>query len=100
MSKRRPPMGSDGRGASCHYCKRTLEATSSRSNVAATRDHYVARSMGGEYRVWSCWACNQVKGSMAPEEWRAYRDANPNWWRNVNRRQGQRSFFTFAELRR
>jgi hypothetical protein len=81
MSRRNPPMTSNGRGATCRYCERRLEATSSRTKLAATRDHYRAKSQGGRFRVWCCRQCNHIKADMTPTEWKYFRLQNPEWWR-------------------
>jgi len=78
---RRPPMSSNGRGAVCFYCERVLEATASRSRVAATRDHIHPKSKGGERKVWACRQCNLLKGDMTYEEWLAFMAAHPEWWK-------------------
>jgi 5-methylcytosine-specific restriction endonuclease McrA len=48
-----------------------------------TRDHVVPRSRGGKNvvanRAWACAGCNQAKGDMMPEEWRAWMAAHPDW---------------------
>jgi hypothetical protein len=33
-----------------------------------TRDHLISRRHGGTFTVWSCRACNELKGSMDPVE--------------------------------
>jgi 5-methylcytosine-specific restriction endonuclease McrA len=60
-------------GYKCFYCKGALAAREGCSN-SATRDHVVPRSRGGgggENVVVACWRCNQVKGDMTAEEFRA-----------------------------
>jgi len=74
-------MASNGKGASCIYCERVLEATTSLSSTAATRDHLHPRSRGGTLKDWCCKACNGIKGDMLLEDWRAFMQANPKWWK-------------------
>lgn len=82
MKKKRKAFNStNGRGEQCWYCKRGLEASGSRSALAATRDHVVPKRAGGRYRVWCCRACNSLKGDMFPDQWRAWREQNPEWWK-------------------
>ncbi len=70
-----------GKGARCAYCERRLEAPTSPSKLAATRDHVVPRSAGGTEKVWCCRQCNSLKGDMMPDQWLAFRQSNPEWWR-------------------
>lgn len=65
----------------CHWCDRPLKATTDPSNLAATRDHIVPVSKGGRKWVWSCRACNEIKGDMSPEKWDEFRSSNPQWWK-------------------
>lgn len=81
MPKRQPNMNTFGRGARCAYCERLLEASTSRGKLAATRDHVHPKSKGGNYRIWCCRQCNQIKADMTVTEWRYFRLHNPNWWR-------------------
>jgi len=104
MGKRKPPLSSNGKGASCAYCERILHSTKSRSRLAATRDHVKPASLGGGHKVWCCWACNQIKKDMTPREWFEYRSKNPNWWESApakNSRIGRyipkRGFVFFSE---
>lgn len=71
---------------SCFWCERHLEGSESGSSVAFTRDHVVPRSQGGTSTVPCCRACNNLKGDMLPDEWRAYMRANPEWWKLYKRR--------------
>lgn len=83
MSKKRRSSFSfgTGRGEKCWYCERTLMASTDRSALGATRDHLYPKSQGGNFRVWCCRACNCLKGNMLPGAWRAFREANPEWWK-------------------
>lgn len=81
------PLCGDGRGQSCHWCKRVLQSTRAQgSSVQATREHLYPKSLGGTYRVWCCAACNNLKGNLRPNEWRAFMAANPNWWKGYRGR--------------
>lgn len=68
-------------GQRCQYCRRTLEAPTSSSRVAATRDHVMPRSAGGLRTVLACFQCNNLKGDMLPDQWTAFMAANPEWWK-------------------
>lgn len=73
-------MSRRGKGQRCCYCNRTLEATSSPSRVAATKDHVVPKSEGGVETVWACWQCNHIKANMPLVEWQRFMAENPGWW--------------------
>ena len=73
-------MSSDGKGETCWWCKRVLLAKTSRSALAATRDHVIPRSKGGSRTVWACHACNGLKGDMLPAAWGLFMAQNPGWW--------------------
>lgn len=79
-----------GPGLRCYWCKRQLQSTESPSRTAATRDHVIPKSQGGRHSVWSCWACNNLKGQMQPLEWQAFMKANPEWWKLAARRKSTR----------
>ncbi len=85
MSRRKPPLSSDGKNARCHWCDRVLNATTAKGPCRATRDHVYPAWRGGGYRVWCCFACNNLKGAMLPNEWRSFMAKNPEWWRKVSR---------------
>lgn len=77
-----------GKGRSCAYCKRIMEATTSASKLAATRDHVVPKSkwtsadrIYGPRIVWCCRQCNLLKGHKMPVEWSQFMAENPEWWR-------------------
>mgnify|MGYP000243359702 CR=1 FL=1 len=57
-------------GGRCAYCN---TPTGLRSG---TVDHYLPEALGGTNSQrnlrWCCWACNQAKGSMHPDEWEAW----------------------------
>lgn len=86
MAKRR---AGSGKGKVCTYCRRTLEASTSHSKLAATRDHVIPKSKWkvadrlpfGVVTVWACRQCNLLKGDKMPSEWEAFMVANPEWWR-------------------
>lgn len=69
----------------CSYCDRRLIPGGARQvppmSRAYTRDHVVPQSAGGWLTVRACFACNQLKGDMSPDEWAAYRATTPTWWR-------------------
>ena len=70
-----------GKRKRCTYCKRELTRASSPSGLAFTKDHVMPRALGGVKTVPCCRTCNQMKGDMHPNEWRAFTEANPGWWR-------------------
>lgn len=86
--KRKPPLSGNGRGATCAYCRRKLEATGSHSKLAATRDHVHPKSLGGYGQVWCCRQCNQLKGCMTMREWLRFMGRNPEWWNKPQFQQG------------
>lgn len=73
-------MSRKGKGHRCAYCDRILEATTSLSRVAATKDHAVPQCLGGTETVWCCRQCNSIKGKLSPAEWAAFMAACPRWW--------------------
>lgn len=81
-------MCSNGRGARCAYCDRVLEAVTSPNRIAATRDHVVPKSSGGERRVWACRQCNALKHNMMPNEWSAFMQKFPEWWKRPEFQRG------------
>ena len=74
-------MSATGEGEPCYYCRRRLDHPRSRSRLRATRDHVKPRFQGGTQWVWSCWACNHVKGCMTRQQWATFRAAVPDWWK-------------------
>jgi 5-methylcytosine-specific restriction endonuclease McrA len=64
----------------CFYCNRQLTQPGKLASTAATKDHLTPKSEGGEYTVWCCRACNEVKGSRSMEQFDAFRKLNPRWW--------------------
>lgn len=81
------------RGKPCHWCRRPMR-TDTRW-LCPTRDHVVPRSRYREGQtsignvVWACLACNDLKGDMTPEAWRALMRQVPEWW-NLAERRGPR----------
>lgn len=69
------------RGRLCTYCRRGLEAPTSPSSVAATRDHVEPACEGGTRTVPCCRACNHIKDNMRPDEWTAFMSEHPFWWK-------------------
>lgn len=69
------------RGQRCAYCERALHQPSDRTDLRATRDHVLPRVNGGQHKVWSCSACNNLKGSLLPAQWSSFMHANPEWWK-------------------
>lgn len=65
-------------GRQCAYCGRHMRLEE--PGLHPTRDHTVPRSMGGTVTVWACFDCNNIKGCMTPDAWKAFRAVNPNWW--------------------
>jgi len=78
-----PTVRPRGEGETCSYCLRTLEATTSDSDLSATRDHVVPRSRnrtGPHKTVWACRLCNHIKADRTPEQWDRFMKRNPRWW--------------------
>ena len=76
----------------CAYCKRkTVLPPRTEERVPAvlyaSRDHRLPVSRGGAddrgNLAMACEACNNLKGSLLPEEWAAFMLANPAWWDHV-----------------
>lgn len=65
-------------GRLCPYCQRPMDRRDAR--LMATRDHVVPRIHGGREIIVCCFTCNNTKGDMLPDVWRAYMAANPGWW--------------------
>lgn len=86
-----PPLSGNGKNATCFWCKRQLESVLANSTVRATRDHVVPASQGGRSRVWACFSCNNLKGDMSPDAWRAFMAANPGWWKTYPRHPTKRA---------
>lgn len=66
------------RGAPCPYCQRTMNLSNGRhASHAPSRDHKVPISRGGtndsENVEICCRRCNEQKGQLTPEEFRAVR---------------------------
>lgn len=72
------------RGKSCCYCKRRLEAPTSPSRLAYTRDHVKPRAAGGTKTVPCCRQCNQLKGNLHPSVWRWFTINYPGWWKTFD----------------
>ncbi len=66
-------------GKYCHWCRRPLRAKDSGTPEAATTDHVIPVSKGGQGGevVWSCIQCNSVKSGMMPEAWKAWVAVHP-----------------------
>lgn len=77
-------MGKHGKGYHCTYCTRRLEAKTSLSRIAATKDHVLPQAHGGRgpmaHTVWCCRQCNSLKGDMMPDDWSEFMRAFPRWW--------------------
>lgn len=56
-------------GKPCCYCGQPLDRPRANTERSATWDHEVARCYGGDYKVVSCWKCNQMKGALPLEIW-------------------------------
>lgn len=74
-----------GKGEPCSYCRRRLEAPTSRGQLAATRDHTVPSYKGGEHTVWCCTFCNGLKGPVDLHIWLRFIAEQPLYWRKENR---------------
>lgn len=74
-------MRKRGKWERCAYCNRTLEAVTSPSRLAATKDHIMPKSRGGRATVWACRQCNAIKGDMEPHVWAAFMADWPEWWK-------------------
>jgi hypothetical protein len=70
-----------GRRRNCYWCQRPMESAKGLSALAATRDHVHPKSRGGKAIVWSCRACNSLKGDMTGDEWHLFRTMNEKWWK-------------------
>jgi len=69
-------------GGYCCYCKRgPLEPSTSRSNLAFTRDHVNPKANGGGKTVPCCRKCNNLKSDLHPREWFWFIDHHPRWWK-------------------
>lgn len=79
---KQPKMSSNGAGAHCTYCERKLQPTGTQSPLTATRDHVKPKAYcwGENYKVWACYACNQIKADKEPDEWALFMKENPKWW--------------------
>jgi len=73
----------------CHYCQRTMIHGNRKQGLSPTKDHIIpqsaVRGTGFDYNgkgltVWCCYACNSMKGSMSPVQWKEFMERNPNWW--------------------
>lgn len=76
MSRRRPIVH-----AFCCYCRRTLSRADSGLSTAATRDHVMPESQGGEAWVPCCVTCNELKGDILPDDWWWIVRTVPRFWR-------------------
>lgn len=63
---------------SCAYCGRNLIPRS--HWLSPTNDHVVPRFLGGDKKVRSCRACNELKGNMDPAVWREFRTTYPRYY--------------------
>jgi hypothetical protein len=89
MTALRRRLYSDSKGF-CSYCwrKTILPVDGKYSSLAATVDHVIPLSRGGDMRgdnaILACQACNNLKKDMMPSQWQAFMDANPEWWRRAS----------------
>jgi hypothetical protein len=74
----------------CAYCDRQLHVTTARNDLRATRDHVHPRHLGGTTCVWSCIACNQLKGGLTLAAWQDFMADNPRWWTQFAPKQKRR----------
>jgi len=70
----------------CTYCRREMHHTfDMQSMQRLTYDHWMPRKLGGKDNVHNtvacCYACNQMKGDMHPDEWQIVMRDIPEWWR-------------------
>lgn len=80
-------------GGVCTYCRRQTEMPSALPNrhhdLTATVEHIVPISLGGGVRgentTLACWFCNNLKGSMSPQQWAEFMMMNPKWWERAKR---------------
>lgn len=73
----------------CFYCGIPTPTQAERSI-----DHYIPRSLGGKFKTNCCKPCNRAKGSMLPEEFRAWRYQGKNiefFGENLVRRRSRES---------
>lgn len=68
------------RAHECFWCKRALNKKRGYGSLSPTRDHVKPKSVGGRKTVPCCRACNELKGSLMPAEWRRFMQQNPRWW--------------------
>lgn len=73
-----------GRGERCSYCRRVLETSNSKGNLAATRDHTEPSYKGGQQTVWCCRFCNSLKGPVDMMIWLRFITEQPLYWRKEN----------------
>lgn len=71
---------SKGEGRLCAYCDRKM--TQGIPHLRPTRDHVIPKSKQGRETVWACFFCNNLKGAMMPDDWRAFMRSYPRWWEN------------------
>lgn len=86
MASRRKRRSAKWDGGPCHWCRRQMRSTTDQSELGATRDHIHPKHLGGTSKVWSCRACNNIKGGMTEDEWSDFMKANPNWWESYDPR--------------
>lgn len=74
-------------GTRCGYCQRELDPpTLNNSMLQATRDHIWpirlrhCAAPNAPVRIWSCLACNHLKGDMPPRAWCRFMRDTPHWW--------------------
>lgn len=76
-------------GGRCVYCERKTTMpprTELRvpGELYASIEHRKPRALGGNNDrcnlAMACEPCNQAKGDMAPDAWKAFMAANPRWW--------------------
>jgi len=95
---RRKSFNSNGSGAHCKYCNRTL--TSSHKpwkGTSATRDHVKPKADGGIGRVWCCKACNELKGNMPAHVWFGWIKTVTQWWLIWEDKTKLRAFCSFRD---
>lgn len=46
-----------------------------------TNDHVHPESKGGRETIMACIQCNMIKADMLPEQWAAFMEATPEWWK-------------------
>lgn len=68
-------------GKPCPYCQRKMERH--HPKLEPTREHSLPRSKGGTaaHVIIVCIQCNTIKADMMPDQWAAFMERVPGWWK-------------------